>query len=58
MLSFHLPLGLQIGLKETGHLKELRLDERIILKWVLHKHDGRGQKRLTWLRILKNSTLL
>ena len=58
MLSFHLPLGLQSGLKERGHLEELRVDERLLLMWVLHKNDERGQIRLIWLKKLKSSGLL
>jgi hypothetical protein len=41
MLSSHLRLRLQSGLKEIGHLEELGVDERVILKWILKTHDGR-----------------
>jgi hypothetical protein len=45
MLSYHLRLGLQSGLNETGHLEEIGVDERTTLKWILKQHDGRGRIR-------------
>jgi hypothetical protein len=30
-------------LKERDHLKDLRLDGRIILEWILKKLDGRDE---------------
>jgi hypothetical protein len=39
------------NLKERDHLKHLRVDWRIILKWVFKKSVGRAYTGLIWLRI-------
>jgi hypothetical protein len=36
--------------EEKGHLEELRIDGRIILKWILNKYNGRTCIRLIWIR--------
>jgi hypothetical protein len=38
-------------LKETSHLQDLRVDGRIILKYILQKYHNKLWIRLLWLRI-------
>lgn len=38
------------NLKETNHLKHLGA-KRIVLKWILNKHNGRTRTGFVWLRI-------
>jgi hypothetical protein len=44
-------------LKETNHLKHLRA-KRIILKWILNKHNGRAWTGFVWLMIRGSENLL
>jgi hypothetical protein len=37
-------------LKKRGHLQDLGLDWRIILKWILKKQDGTKQIGFMWCR--------
>ena len=39
------------GLSVRGHLEDLGVDERIILKWILKKWDGEAWTVLIWLGI-------
>jgi hypothetical protein len=39
-------------------LEDLDVDERIILKRILKKYDGRAWNALMWLRIKKSGELL
>jgi hypothetical protein len=40
------------------HLQDLRVDERIILKWIFRKWDGIARTGLTWSRIGTGGGLL
>jgi len=37
-------------LKERHHLKDVSVDERIILKWIFKKWVGESRTELIWLR--------
>ena len=36
--------------RERNHLKDPGVDERIILRWIFRKIDGRARRGLIWLR--------
>jgi hypothetical protein len=46
------------NLKRRENSKHLDIDERIILKGILKKHDGKMWTRLIWLRIGSSGGLL
>jgi hypothetical protein len=46
------------GLRVRGHLKDLGVVERIILKWILKKWDGEAWTGLIWLGIATGDGLL
>jgi hypothetical protein len=39
-----------VDLRERNHLEDLGIDERIILKLIFNKGDGKPLSGLTWLR--------
>ena len=46
------------GLRVRGHLEDLEVDERIVLKWLLEKWDGDAWIGLIWLGIATGGGLL
>jgi hypothetical protein len=47
MLGF----GYKACRKEGDHLEDLGIGERVILKWMLTKRNGRAWTGLVWLRV-------
>jgi hypothetical protein len=45
-------------LKDRDHFKDLSINGRIILQWVLNEEDWREWSSLTWLKIWTKCTLL
>jgi hypothetical protein len=43
--------------KETDRLEHIRVDEKIILKWILKDQVGKAWTGLIWLRIRKSNGL-
>jgi hypothetical protein len=43
---------------ERDHLDGLRIDERLLLKWILKKESGRVWSALFWLRIRADGRLM
>jgi hypothetical protein len=46
------------NLKGREHSEDLRVDERIILEWILWKHGGKLPIVFIWLRIGMSGRLL
>jgi len=45
------------NLRERDHMEDLRVD-RIILKWILYKQDGRAWTEFIWLRTGRSGGIL
>jgi hypothetical protein len=45
-------------LKERYHSKDLGIDGRIVLRWILEKQGGKLWTRLIWLRIETSGVLM
>jgi hypothetical protein len=45
-------------LKERGHLKDVGLDGRIILQWILEKQGGKLRTGFIWFRMKTSGGIL